>query len=67
MSRGPASRGLIAAGGIALMVLGALLVFTPGPGLVVFLAGAALLARESPRAARWLDGLKLRLRGLLRR
>jgi len=55
----------IGAGG-ALMAIGALLFFTPGPGVLVFLAGGTLVARESPRAARALDRLELSVRLWLR-
>jgi hypothetical protein len=37
----------------------------PGPGWPVVLLGAALLARESPRAARALDWVEARFRRLL--
>ena len=57
---------LIIAGGVMLMGLGLLLVFTPGPGLLVFAAGLAMLAAESAAAARVLDALELRLRTALR-
>ena len=53
-------------GAVALMSLGALMLITPGPGVLVFMAGAALLARESPRAARALERLKGRVRSWLR-
>ena len=49
-------------GGVALLTVGAILVFTPAPGIVIFVAGAGLLARESLPAARFLDRMELRLR-----
>lgn len=64
--RPPLARTLGVAGGAALMVLGAILLVAPGPGLVVLLAGAVLLARESRRAARWLDRAELCVRSWLR-
>jgi hypothetical protein len=57
---------LIIAGAVMVIGLGVLLVFTPGPGTVLLLAGAAMLATESARAARVLDLLELRLRASLR-
>lgn len=53
---------LALAGGTALMAVGAVLFFTPGPGLILFAAGAAMTARESHRAARFFDRAELRLR-----
>lgn len=61
------ARVLVASCGVALIVLGVLLVPTPGPGLLVLLAGALLFAGESRGAARWLDATELRLRELARR
>lgn len=61
------ARFLVGAAGAVLIVLGALLVLTPGPGLVVLLAGALLLAGESRAAARWLDAAELRVREVARR
>lgn len=54
-------------GGTLLVLVGGVLMITPGPGLVVALAGAALIASESERAARGLDALELWLRAFLRR
>lgn len=64
---GPAwRRPLSMIAGALLILLGALLMLTPGPGIVVLLAGAALIATESERAARALDELELKLRRWLR-
>lgn len=52
-------------GGGMLMLLGVLLVPTPGPGLLALLLGAGLIATESLAFARALDRLELRLRELL--
>ena len=54
-------------GGIALILVGLLMIFTPGPGALLVLLGAALLAGESARLARALDRMELVLRALLRR
>ena len=53
------------AGGV-LVVLGTLLLLTPGPGMLVVLAGAMVIASESERAARVLDRAELRLRATWR-
>lgn len=53
--------------GTILIATGLLLVFTPGPGLVLAALGAAVLARESAVAARAFDHLELRLRRLAAR
>ena len=58
---------LVVAGGIVLVVVGSLMFFTPGPGALLALLGAALIAGESASVARALDRLELALRALLRR
>ena len=63
---GQAARALVLAAGVALLLLGALMIFTPGPGAVFLLLGAALVARESRSIARTLDWCELRLRAVLR-
>jgi peptidoglycan/LPS O-acetylase OafA/YrhL len=52
-------------GGGMLMLVGVLLVPTPGPGLLAMLLGAGLIATESLAFAQALDRLELRLRELL--
>lgn len=54
---------------IAIVVIGAGIVLlpAPGPGLLVIVVGVALLAQESPRAARWLDRAELLARNLFAR
>lgn len=54
------------AGGV-LILLGAVMVATPGPGLVAALLGAGLIASESLAFARFLDGVEVRVRALLRK
>jgi UPF0716 family protein affecting phage T7 exclusion len=56
----------VGAGGV-LILLGGVLVATPGPGLVAALLGAGLIASESLAFARFLDSLELRVRALLRK
>ena len=52
--------GLLIAAGIVLLVI-------PGPGSVLIVLGAALLAEESLSIARGLDWTEMRIRRLLRR
>lgn len=47
---------------ITLLIMGAVLLVIPGPGLLVMALGFALLASQSEALARRLDGLELRLR-----
>lgn len=48
----------------ALLLVGAVMLVIPGPGLLVMALGFALLASQSQGLARRLDGLELRLRRL---
>lgn len=52
--------------GIAVVVVGLLLSLTPGPGLVVALLGAAILAGQSRTVARALDHAEIRGRKAVR-
>lgn len=52
--------------GTALVVLGIVLIPLPGPGLLVILAGVAVLAREYRWARRLRDDLRTRARDLRR-
>ncbi|HYE59197.1 MAG TPA: PGPGW domain-containing protein [Rhodothermales bacterium] len=47
-------------GGVVLVLVGLLLLPAPGPGMLVLVPGAVLLAQGSRRAARVLDALDLR-------
>ena len=53
--------------GILLVLAGIVLLPAPGPGMLVVLVGAAMLARESLVVARACDSAELKLRGWLRR
>jgi hypothetical protein len=55
------------AAGAGLILVGIILLFIPGPGLLLIAAGAALLARESQVLARALDWSEVRGRRLWRR
>ncbi len=59
-----ASRSVIGAG---LVLVGMVLLFLPGPGMLLLLAGAGLIGGESLTVARLLDRLELQLRGLARK
>ncbi|MGA9334173.1 MAG: PGPGW domain-containing protein [Rudaea sp.] len=41
--------------GLVLVAVGFVLLFLPGPGLLVAAIGLAFIAEESPLVARWLD------------
>jgi hypothetical protein len=58
---------LTMAGAVALVLLGLILLVTPGPGSLVLILGATLLARQSRRAAMMLDRAELRVRAIFRR
>ncbi|MGH8173247.1 MAG: PGPGW domain-containing protein [Rhodanobacteraceae bacterium] len=49
----------IIGGGLALVVIGIALLVLPGPGLLLMLLGAGLIAEESQVAARLLDRMDL--------
>lgn len=51
--------------GILIMGLGLIMLIAPGPGILVLLLGATLIAQESLSAARFMDWADLRLRRLL--
>lgn len=55
------------AAGLAALVAGVVMIFTPGPGLLTIAFGAALIARESLPVARRCDGLEVRMRRAWRR
>ena len=50
----------VAALGFAVLVVGVVMLVTPGPGLLVIIAGLAILAHEFAWAARALDKAKRR-------
>ena len=54
-------------GGFALLAAGAIMLVTPGPGLLVIVAGLALLATEYAWAERALSSARERARGAARR
>jgi hypothetical protein len=52
--------------GVALMIAGAVMLLAPGPGTLVLLLGAGLVAQESVWMSRALDWAELRVRALIR-
>src|SRR5690606_15294278 len=63
--KGGSSRFPYIGGGLALVAAGTFLLPAPGPGTVVLLLGAGLIAQEWAAAARALDWLELRIRSLV--
>lgn len=62
--RGRHQKILAIGGGVLVMGAGLFFLLAPGPGVLVFLVGALLVAEESRTAARLLDGADLRGRRL---
>lgn len=56
---------LFIGGGLLLIVAGLVLLLIPGPGSILLLLGAALIAQESFVAARALDWIEIRVRKLV--
>jgi hypothetical protein len=56
---------LFIGGGLLVMAAGLFFLFVPGPGLIIFLLGACLIAQQSLLAARALDSSEMRMRRLL--
>lgn len=55
---------LLVTAGLASALLGLVMLFTPGPGVVFLLAGGAILAEESLWVACAIDWTELRVRAL---
>ena len=62
--RGLHQKILAIGGGVLIMGAGLFFLLAPGPGVLIFLIGALLVAEESRTVARLLDGADLRLRRL---
>jgi len=60
-------KGLVIVAGALLVIVGIILIPAPGPGVLIVLAGATLIAQESRAAARVLDRVEVRLRNAIRR
>ncbi len=57
---------IVAVLGIAIVLVGVVLLFVPGPGTVVIIAGLALLGSEFERPRRWVHSLRERARAAMR-
>lgn len=64
---GPLRRALVLGGGGLLVVVGVIFMPLPGPGILIVLAGGALMAGQSLTVARALDAAEVKVRGLFRR
>ncbi len=53
-------RATVSVAGFALLVVGAIMMVTPGPGLIVIIAGLAILATQYAWAERALDAARTR-------
>ena len=53
--------------GTLIILIGIALLFLPGPGTVVIVAGLAMLGREFERPRRWVDSIRQRVRAALSR
>ena len=59
---GPLRKVLFIGGGILVMAAGVFFLPAPGPGMLILVVGAGLIAEESLIAARALDWMEIRLR-----
>src|SRR5690349_12986167 len=64
LHRSKKAKAAAVAAGCLLVAGGGVMLFIPGPGLLVILFGLGLLAAQSPRLARFLDRLEVRARRL---
>lgn len=63
---GAAREALFMALGILLAAAGVFLLFVPGPGMIILLIGAVLIAQQSSLAARAFDRIEIRLRRFIK-
>jgi len=59
-------RMIVAVLGVVIVVIGIVLLFIPGPGTVVIIAGLAVLGSEFERPRRWVQSLRERARRAMR-
>ena len=59
---GAARKGFFIAAGLLIASAGIFLLFVPGPGIIILLIGAVLIAQQSSLAARAFDRIEIRLR-----
>ena len=65
-SSGTARKALFITVGILIAAAGIFLLFVPGPGIIILLIGAVLIAQQSSLAARAFDRIEIRLRKFIR-
>jgi len=53
---------IVAVLGVAVILVGVVLLFIPGPGTAVIIAGLAVLGSEFERPRRWVHSLRERVR-----
>jgi hypothetical protein len=58
---------VVAVLGVFIVLVGIVLLFIPGPGTVVILAGLAVLGSEFERPRRWVESLRGRVRSAMNR
>ena len=63
---GPFRKVLFITGGILIATAGIFFLFAPGPGIIILLLGAVVIARESLLAARAFDWIEIQLRKFVR-
>ena len=63
---GAARRVFFISAGILLAAVGVSLLFVPGPGIIILLVGAVLVAQQSSLAARAFDRIEIRLRKFIK-
>jgi hypothetical protein len=57
---------VVAVLGVVIVLIGVVLLFIPGPGTVVIIAGLAVLGSEFERPRRWVHSLRDRARQAMR-
>ena len=63
---GAARKALFMVAGILIAAAGIFLLFVPGPGIIILLVGAVLVAQQSSLAARAFDRIEIRLRKFIK-
>ena len=63
---GAARKALFMAAGILIVAAGIFFLFVPGPGIIILLIGAVLIAQQSSLAARAFDRIEIRLRRFIK-
>ena len=63
---GAARKVFFISAGILLAAVGIFLLFVPGPGILILLVGAVLVAQQSSLAARAFDRIEIRLRKFIK-